>query len=74
MDTSTNDATPSSEPRLMQEPFVTAPLVLDPKTTAFLLMDFQNGTMARIGDRAASLCARAATVLEAAQRVRASCS
>jgi nicotinamidase-related amidase len=46
---------------------MTAPLVLDPKTTAFLFMDFQNGVMARLGDRAPALFARAATVLEAAR-------
>lgn len=46
---------------------MTAPLVLDPQTTAFLFMDFQNGVMARLGDRAPAVSARAATVLEAAR-------
>ena len=46
---------------------MTAPLVLDPKTTAFLFMDFQNGVMVRLGDRAGALLARAASVLDAAR-------
>jgi nicotinamidase-related amidase len=46
---------------------MTAPLVLDPKTTAFLFMDFQNGVMTRLGGDSEPLFARAATVLEAAR-------
>ncbi len=46
---------------------MTAPLVLDPKTTTLLFMDFQNGVMGRVGDRAADLLARAASVLDAAR-------
>jgi nicotinamidase-related amidase len=44
---------------------MTAPLVLDPKTTAFLFMDFQYGVQARIGDQAEGVFARAASVLDA---------
>jgi nicotinamidase-related amidase len=46
---------------------MTAPLVLDPKTTAFLFMDFQNGVIARLANGSEALFARAATVLEAAR-------
>jgi nicotinamidase-related amidase len=46
---------------------MTAPLVLDPKTTAFLFMDFQNAVIARHGGDSEALFARAATVLEAAR-------
>lgn len=46
---------------------MTASLALDPKTTVFLFMDFQNSVMARLGDRAEGLFARAASVLDAAR-------
>lgn len=72
MDPSMNNAPPtggaSSSPLTRtQETLMTAPLILDPQTTAFLFMDFQNGIMARLGDRSTVVSARAASVLEAAR-------
>jgi nicotinamidase-related amidase len=46
---------------------MTAALVLDPKTTAFLFMDFQNGIVPRLGDRADAVLRQGAVVLEAAR-------
>jgi nicotinamidase-related amidase len=46
---------------------MTASLDLDPKTTAFLFMDFQNGVLPRLGDRAEEVLRPAAAVLEAAR-------
>ena len=46
---------------------MTADLTLDPKTTAFLFMDFQNGILPRLGDRADGVLRPAASVLEAAR-------
>jgi nicotinamidase-related amidase len=46
---------------------MTASLALDPKTTTFLFMDFQNGIAPRIGDAAPALFERAGTVLAAAR-------
>lgn len=42
-------------------------LVLAPKTTAVLFMDFQGGTLARIADQSEALLGRAAAVLESAR-------
>jgi nicotinamidase-related amidase len=46
---------------------MTAPLVLDPQTTAFLFMDFQNGILPLLGDRADEVIRPALAVLEAAR-------
>jgi nicotinamidase-related amidase len=46
---------------------MTASLVLDPKTTAFLFMDFQNGIVPALGDRADEVLRPALAVLEAAR-------
>jgi nicotinamidase-related amidase len=46
---------------------MTADLVLAPKTTAFLFMDFQNGIVSRLGDRADEVLRPAVSVLEAAR-------
>ena len=50
---------------------MTAPFVLDPKTTVFLFMDFQNGAMGRVGDQSGDVVARAAAVLDAARAANA---
>jgi nicotinamidase-related amidase len=42
-------------------------LAFDPKTTAVVLMDFQQGIVPRLGDQAEGLLARAAAVLESAR-------
>ena len=42
-------------------------LALDPKTTAFLFMDFQNGILPRLGDRADEPIRQGVKVLEAAR-------
>jgi nicotinamidase-related amidase len=46
---------------------MTLDLVLDPKTTAFLFMDFQNGVRPHLGDRADAVIRHGASVLEAAR-------
>jgi nicotinamidase-related amidase len=46
---------------------MTSSLVLDPKTAAFLFMDFQSGAMARVGDRAGEVIGPAGAVLDAAR-------
>ncbi len=46
---------------------MTASLVLDPKTTAFLFMDFQKGILPMLGDDARDVVARAVRVQEAAR-------
>jgi nicotinamidase-related amidase len=43
-------------------------LALDPKSTAFLFMDFQNGVLPLLGDRAEATLRPAARVLEAARK------
>ena len=42
-------------------------LDLDPKTTTFLFMDFQNGIVPMLGEGGAAIVARARAVLEAAR-------
>jgi nicotinamidase-related amidase len=54
-------------PSSYQETVMSADLALDPKTTTFLFMDFQNGVLPRLGDRAGAVVQRAAAVLEAAR-------
>jgi len=51
---------------------MTSSLVLDPQTTAFLFMDFQNGVMPRVADRADEVLRQGAAVLEAARAAGAS--
>jgi len=46
---------------------VTAPLALDPRTTTFLFMDYQNGVVPLLGDAAGAVIARASSVLHAAR-------
>lgn len=46
---------------------MTDTLALDPKTTAFLFMDFQNGVLPLLGDRAEAVIRPAAAVLAAAR-------
>ena len=46
---------------------MTASLALDPKTTAFLFMDFQNGILPALGDRADAVVRPALAVLDAAR-------
>jgi hypothetical protein len=46
---------------------MTASLTLDPRTTAFLFMDFQNGVLPLLGDRAGDALERAGVVLTAAR-------
>ena len=46
---------------------MTLDLVLDPKTTAFLFMDFQNGIVPFLGDRADEVLRPGVAVLEAAR-------
>jgi nicotinamidase-related amidase len=50
-----------------QETIMSTALALDPKTTAFLFMDFQNGVMPRVGDRADEILRHAKSILDAAR-------
>jgi nicotinamidase-related amidase len=50
---------------------MTDSLALDPKTTAFLFMDFQNGILPLLGDQAGEVIPRAVAVLEAARAAEA---